>query len=84
MIKSIRSEKVKVLEALKPINKEGIESNFVSAQYTDGKNKLAYIHEEGADVTSDTETFVSIKAEIQNWRWKGVPFYLKNWQKNEK
>ena len=74
---SIRSEKVKVLEALKPINKEGIESNFVSAQYTNGKNKLGYIDEEGAVVTSDTETFVSIKAEIQNWRWKGVPFYLR-------
>jgi len=74
---SIRSEKVKVLEALKPINKEGIESNFVSAQYTNGKNKLAYIEEEGAVITSDTETFISIKAEIQNWRWKGVPFYLR-------
>ena len=74
---SIRSEKVKVLEVLKPINEKGIESNFVSAQYTAGENKIGYINEEGADVTSDTETFVSIKAEIQNWRWKGVPFYLR-------
>ena len=74
---SIRSEKVKVLEVLKPINEKGIESNFVSAQYTAGENKIGYINEEGADITSDTETFVSIKAEIQNWRWKGVPFYLR-------
>ena len=74
---SIRSEKVKVLEALKPLFEESIESNFISAQYTAGENEIGYIHEEGADITSVTETFVSIKAEIQNWRWKGVPFYLR-------
>ena len=74
---SIRSEKVKVLEALKPITNEEIETNFISAQYTAGENKLAYINEQGADKGSNTETFVSIKAEIQNWRWKGVPFYLR-------
>ena len=74
---SIRSEKVKVLEALKPLNQDNIKLNFISAQYTTGENKLGYIDEEGADITSDTETFVSIKAEIQNWRWTGVPFYLR-------
>ena len=41
------------------------------------KNKLAYVNEQGADEASDTETFVSIKTEIQNWRWTGVPFYLR-------
>ena len=60
-----------------PLNQDNIKLNFISAQYTTGENKLGYIDEEGADITSDTETFVSIKAEIQNWRWKGVPFYLR-------
>ena len=74
---SIRAEKVKVLEALKPIEEKDIKSNFVSAQYTAGENKLGYVNEEGADETSDTETFVGIKAEIKNWRWTGVPFYIR-------
>ena len=74
---SIRSEKVKVLEALKPVTEDEIETNFISAQYTADENKLAYISEQGADKGSNTETFVSIKAEIKNWRWSGVPFYLR-------
>ena len=78
---SIRSEKVKVLEALKSLDKDSILSHFVSAQYTDGEINGAkvpgYIHEDGANQDSTTETFVAIKAEIQNWRWLGVPFYLR-------
>ena len=78
---SIRSEKVKVLEALKPLDEENIASSFVSAQYIDGvidgADKPGYINEEGAKSDSTTETFVSIKTEIQNWRWSGVPFYLR-------
>ena len=78
---SIRSEKVKVLEALKSLDKDSISSNFVSAQYTDGEidgeKKPGYTNEVGANSDSVTETFVAIKAEIQNWRWSGVPFYLR-------
>ena len=78
---SIRSEKVKVLEALKSLGEDTIASNFISAQYTDGliegKQKPGYVNEEGAKSKSTTETFVCIKAEIQNWRWSGVPFYLR-------
>jgi len=74
---SIRSEKVKVLEALKPLNQDNIKSNFVSGQYTAGDNKAGYLNELGSDEQSGAETFVSIKAEIQNWRWKDVPFYLR-------
>jgi glucose-6-phosphate 1-dehydrogenase len=78
---SIRSEKVKVLEALKTLDKDSISSNFVSAQYTDGEidgeKKPGYTNEVGAKSDSETETFVAIKAEIQNWRWSGVPFYLR-------
>ena len=78
---SIRLEKVKVLEALKILNKDSISSNFVSAQYKDGEidgeKKPGYTNEVGANSDSVTETFVAIKAEIQNWRWSGVPFYLR-------
>lgn len=78
---SIRSEKVKVLEALKPLDKESIPSNYVSAQYSDGEidgiQKPGYINEDGAKPESQTETFVAIKTEIKNWRWLGVPFYLR-------
>ena len=78
---SIRSEKVKVLEALKSLDKDSILSHFVSAQYTDGEidgiKMPGYIHEDDANQNSTTETFVAIKAEIQNWRWLGVPFYLR-------
>ena len=78
---SIRSEKVKVLEALKSLDKDNISSNYVSAQYIDGEidgvKKPGYINEDGANQDSKTETFVAIKTEIQNWRWLGVPFYLR-------
>ena len=84
---SIRSEKVKVLEALKPLDEESIASSFVSAQYTDGGvdgvHKPGYINEEGAKPDSKTETFVSVKTEIQNWRWSGVPFYLRTGKRME-
>ena len=84
---SIRSEKVKVLEALKPLDEESIASSFVSAQYTDGEvdgvHKPGYINEEGAKPDSKTETFVSVKTEIQNWRWSGVPFYLRTGKRME-
>jgi len=73
----IRSEKVKVLEALKPLNQDNIKSNFVTGQYITGDNKAGYINEQGADEKSETETFVSIKVEILNWRWTNVPFYLR-------
>ena len=78
---SIRSEKVKVLEALKSLDQDSISSNFVAAQYTDGEidgvKVPGYIREDGANQDSNTETFVALKAEIQNWRWLGVPFYLR-------
>ncbi|MBT6633916.1 MAG: glucose-6-phosphate dehydrogenase, partial [Gammaproteobacteria bacterium] len=78
---SIRSEKVKVLEALRPLDVHSISSNFVSAQYTGGSiegiKKPGYINEEGAKSNSTTETFIALKTEINNWRWSGVPFYLR-------
>jgi len=78
---SVRAEKLKVVKALKTINRENINDKAVRGQYSDGFLEGAsvpgYLNEEGAKENSHTETFVAIKAEIDNWRWAGVPFYLR-------
>ena len=78
---SVRAEKLKVVKALQPINRENIKDKTVRGQYADGYLEgvpvPGYLNEEGANTNSNTETFVAIKAEIDNWRWKGVPFYLR-------
>ncbi|WP_448211656.1 glucose-6-phosphate dehydrogenase [Colwellia sp. MEBiC06753] len=78
---SIRDEKLKVIKALVPITRQNIKDKTVRGQYTEGflggKGVPGYLEEEGANKTSNTETFVAIKAEIDNWRWTGVPFYLR-------
>lgn len=78
---SVRDEKLKVLKALRPINKTNIHEKTVRGQYAkghlNGSPVPGYLEEDGANTTSTTETFVSIKAEIDNWRWAGVPFYLR-------
>lgn len=77
----IRNEKIKVLQALRPIDKTTICENTVRGQYTAGfiHNHMVpgYLEEENANSKSHTETFVAIKADIDNWRWAGVPFYLR-------
>jgi len=78
---SIRAEKLKAVKALVPINRMNVKEKTVRGQYGDGYlNGVAvpgYLNEEGANANSNTETFVAIKAEIDNWRWAGVPFYLR-------
>ncbi|MEW6992291.1 glucose-6-phosphate dehydrogenase [Colwelliaceae bacterium 6441] len=78
---SIRAEKLKAVKALVPINQSNIKDKTVRGQYADGflnGNPVpGYLNEEGANANSNTETFVAIKAEIDNWRWAGVPFYLR-------
>lgn len=78
---SIRDEKLKVLKALRPITLENVQENTVRGQYSDGfvagKAVPGYLQEEGARLNSKTETFVAIKVNIDNWRWSGVPFYLR-------
>lgn len=78
---SVRIEKLKVVKALKTIDKDNVKDKAVRGQYSDGYLEGApvpgYLNEEGANENSHTETFVAIKAEIENWRWKGVPFYLR-------
>ncbi|WP_128891905.1 glucose-6-phosphate dehydrogenase [Erythrobacter sp. HKB08] len=72
---AIRDEKVKVLRSLRPVG----EGETVTGQYRagaiGGQAVPGYDEELGKD--SDTETFVAIKAHVDNWRWKGVPFYLR-------
>ncbi len=77
---SVRDEKLKVLRSLEPITAENVEQLTVRGQYGSGaiagQPVNAFLEEiEGG--TSSTETFVAIKAEIANWRWAGVPFYLR-------
>ncbi len=78
---SIRDEKVKVLKALAPFSVDELSRYLVRGQYSagniNGKTVPGYLDEEGANVESNTETFVALRADIRNWRWSGVPFYLR-------
>ena len=78
----IRAEKVKILRALSPITVDTVADQAVRGQYTagwiNGKPVVGYMEEEGSErESSDTETFVALKTYIDNWRWAGVPFYLR-------
>jgi len=72
---AVRDEKVKVLRALRGVN----EDESVTGQYRAGAigSNIVSGYEEDLGRESDTETFVAIKAHIDNWRWRGVPFYLR-------
>ena len=77
---ALRDEKLKVLKALSPINDDNIYQLTVRGQYrngfTEGSQAESYCSDIGRD-DSDTETFVALKLGIANWRWAGVPFYLR-------
>lgn len=74
---AIRNEKIKILHQIQPLRPKDV----VLGQYTggkiDGQNVVSYTKEPGVAAKSSTETFVALKLEIANWRWKGVPFYLR-------
>ena len=78
---SIRREKVKVLEALRPIVGEDVRHNTVRGQYAAGfvgeQRVCGYTEELHGKQKSETETFVAIRCHIDNWRWAGAPFYLR-------
>ena len=78
---AMRDEKRKVLRALRPITGRDVLAKTVRGQYKAGASNgvpvVGYLQEKGVDITSSTETFVAIKAEIDSWRWAGVPFYLR-------
>ncbi len=77
---AIRDEKLKVLNALRPIGEDDVETLTVRGQYragaANGGAVSGYLEDTGLE-QSNTETFVAVKAEIANWRWAGVPFYLR-------
>ena len=77
---SVRNEKVKVLRSLRPIEGREVERKTVRGQYgsgiSEGRAVPAYAAEPGGHA-SETETFVALAANIDNWRWAGVPFYLR-------
>ena len=78
---AMRDEKLKVLRALRPITGAAVLAKTVRGQYragaSGGKPVSGYLEETGVPADSGTETFVALKAEIDSWRWAGVPFYLR-------
>ncbi|HEX4717197.1 MAG TPA: glucose-6-phosphate dehydrogenase [Thermoleophilaceae bacterium] len=77
----IRDEKVKVLHAIKPPAVDEVPEMAVRAQYSvgnsGGKDVPGYLEEEGVEENSVTETFAAVRLKVDNWRWAGVPFYIR-------
>ena len=77
----VRDEKLEVLKSLRPIKGEAVDAQVVRAQYTAGFVLGApvpgYRDETGVAKASRTETFVALELFIDNWRWAGVPFFLR-------
>jgi glucose-6-phosphate 1-dehydrogenase len=77
----VRNRKVDVLRAMRKFRPEDIQKNAVRGQYSkgwiEGKEVPGYREEQGVDPKSNTETFAAIKFFVDNWRWHGVPFYLR-------
>ena len=78
---AIRDEKLKVLRSLKPFTPETVARDVIRGQYRagnlDGKAVPGYLEEVKVPGNSRCETFVALRTEVQNWRWAGVPFYLR-------
>jgi glucose-6-phosphate 1-dehydrogenase len=77
----IRYEKMKVFQSIRPINPKDVADQVIRGQYTaskiKGENIAAYREEKNVDNESHTETYVALKFYIDNWRWAGVPFYIR-------
>ncbi|MGE5451392.1 MAG: glucose-6-phosphate dehydrogenase [Acidobacteriota bacterium] len=78
---AIRDEKLKVLKSLKPFDTHSVARDVVRGQYRsgmiNGQPVKGYLEEDKVPADSHTETFVTLRCEVQNWRWAGVPFYLR-------
>lgn len=78
---AIRNEKLKVFQAIRPLGNDDLFKSVIRGQYVasnvKGKYQKGYREETGVDSTSRTETYVSLKLFIDNWRWGGVPFYIR-------
>ena len=79
---SVRNEKIKILQSIRPFNSESVWKSVVRGQYGPGTVNGAavpgYRQEPGVKPESATETFVALKLLVDNWRWSGVPFYLRS------
>src|SRR6202451_3669102 len=79
---SVRNEKIKILQSIRPFNSETVWKSVIRGQYGPGtENGVAvpgYRQEPGVKPQSATETFVALKLLVDNWRWSGVPFYLRS------
>jgi glucose-6-phosphate 1-dehydrogenase len=78
---ALRDEKVKVLRSIRPIPRRSVNSFAFRAQYGEGQLQgqplAAYQAESGVEKNSTVETFAAVKLYIDNWRWRGIPFYLR-------
>lgn len=78
---AVRNEKVKVVESIRPLPQDKIDEFVVRGQYGEGiingNHVKAYRQEENVNPQSDVETFAALELFIDNWRWSGVPFYLR-------
>ena len=79
--RAIRDEKVKVLQSIRPLTEEDFAHSVVRGQYgpgyINGEKVIGYREEENVSTSSNIETYTAIKLFIDNWRWAGVPFYLR-------
>lgn len=77
---SLRDEKVKVLKSIRPIRASAVHAHAFRAQYDHGQigNQAVpgYLEEQGIPADSSTETYAALKLYVDNWRWRGIPFYL--------
>ena len=78
---AVRNEKLKILQSIRPYNLEMVAQSVVRGQYApgtlNGQHSAGYREEPGVNPKSRTETFVAMRVLIDNWRWAGVPFYLR-------
>ncbi|WP_299585627.1 glucose-6-phosphate dehydrogenase [uncultured Microbulbifer sp.] len=85
--KNIRAEKIKVLEALRPLSGAKVDEDVVRGQYMageiNGQKVPGYLQDLEGDASA-TETFVALRAHIDSWRWAGVPFFLRTGKRMEK
>jgi glucose-6-phosphate 1-dehydrogenase len=78
---AVRGAKLNVVRSIRPLTPEEVHRQVVRAQYNagqlDGKTLPAYLQEQGVAPNSATETYVALKLFVNNWRWSGVPFYIR-------
>ena len=72
-----RNEVVKVYQALKPLDEAEVRTHVVRGQYTASGERKGYREEDLVDAASRTETYLAMRVEVDNWRWSGVPFYIR-------